>query len=365
MPWSTTTGSNFATRSRWRSKFFNAEDAESAEKLTFGILVDWSELVRFLIAVFLPLLLLCDLCVLCVKKMTDEPWTIGRLLNWTTDFLRDKSAESPRLDAEVLLAHVRGCKRIELYTAFEEPASDELRQKFRELVKQRAGGKPVAYLVGQREFFSLPFEVTPDVLIPRPETELLVVRTLDLAKEPPLAARGGELAIADVGTGSGILAVTLAKRLPKSRVTAIEISTATMAVAQRNATRHGVSERIDWFESDLFASVPADRKFDVIVSNPPYITSAEMKALADDVRRYEPAGALDGGEHGVDVISRLIEQATERLNPGGWLLMEISPTIAARVESLLDAAPGLVRRPTHKDLAGLARVAQAQRAEAS
>ena len=169
--------------------------------------------------------------------MSDAPWTIGRLLNWTTDFLKEKGAESPRLDAEVLLAHVRGCKRIELYTAFEEPASEELRAKFRELVKQRAAGKPVAYLVGHREFFSLPFAVTPDVLIPRPETELLVVRALDLAKpqprvnDPPERDRNDAapeapapkptpaplkpITIADVGTGSGIVAVTLAKHLPQ------------------------------------------------------------------------------------------------------------------------------------------------------
>jgi release factor glutamine methyltransferase len=293
--------------------------------------------------------------------MADEPWTIGRLLNWTTDFLREKGAESPRLDAEVLLAHVRGCKRIELYTAFEEPASDEMRQRFRELVKQRAAGKPVAYLVGQREFFSLPFEVTPDVLIPRPETELLVVRALDLAKQAPLTERQDGIQIADVGAGSGILAVTLAKRLPTSQVTAIDISPAALAVARRNAERHGVVDRIEWIEGDLFANVPADKKFDLIVSNPPYVTTAEMAQLATDVRSYEPALALDGGEQGLDVIDRLIAQAEARLAPDGWLLIEISPTIAARVETLLAAAPRLERRPTQKDLAGLPRVVQAQR----
>jgi release factor glutamine methyltransferase len=293
--------------------------------------------------------------------MPDEPWTIGRLLNWTTDFLREKGADSPRLDAEVLLAHVRGCKRIELYTAFEEPASEELRQQFRELVKQRAAGKPVAYLVGQREFFSLPFEVTPEVLIPRPETELLVVRALDLAKQAPLTERQDGIQIADVGIGSGILAVTLAKRLPSSQVTAIDVSPAALAVAQRNAERHVVTDRIEWFQSDLFASVPADRKFDIIVSNPPYITTAEMAALANDVRRFEPELALHGGEQGTDVISQLIPQAADRLAPEGWLLMEISPTIVANVEGLLDAEPRLERRPTQKDLAGLPRVVQAQR----
>jgi release factor glutamine methyltransferase len=317
--------------------------------------------------------------------MSDAPWTVGRLLNWTTDFLKEKGAESPRLDAEVLLAHVRGCKRIELYTAFEQPASEELRAKFRELIKQRAAGKPVAYLVGHREFFSLPFIVTPDVLIPRPETELLVVRAIDIAKpqprvnDPPVREQSDAdpeipvpkptpappkpITIADVGTGSGIVAVTLAKHLPAAKVTMIDVSPAALKVAQANADRTKVSDRIEAIESDLFAAVPADRKFDLIVSNPPYITSDEMKQLAVDVRRYEPTLALDGGPEGTTVIERLIPQAAERLRSGGWLLMEISPTIVGRVEQLLEADPRLERQPTQKDIAGLARVVQARRKE--
>ena len=320
-----------------------------------------------------------------MSAASDQPWTVGRLLNWTTDFLKEKGAESPRLDAEVLLAHVRGCKRIELYTAFEQPASEELRTKFRELIKQRAAGKPVAYLVGHREFFSLPFTVTPDVLIPRPDTELLVVRALDIAKpqprvnDPPEQSEADDapeaptpkptpappkpIAIADVGTGSGILAVTLAKHLPGASVTMIDVSPAALAVAQQNADRNGVSDRIEAIESDLFAAVPAERKFDMIVSNPPYITSEEMQQLAVDVCRYEPTLALDGGPQGTDVIERLIPQAAERLRPGGWLLMEISPTIVGRVEQLLEADPRLELKPTQKDLAGLARVVQARRKE--
>jgi release factor glutamine methyltransferase len=296
--------------------------------------------------------------------MSDAPWTIGRLLTWTTDFLREKGAESPRLDAEVLLAHARGCKRIELYTAFEDVAPDAVRDKFRGLVKERAAGKPVAYLVGQREFFSLPFEVTSDVLIPRPETELVVVRALDLAKDWAAAGRR-DLAIADVGAGSGILAVTLAKHLPQSRVTAIDVSPAALAVAQRNATRHGVSDRIIWMEGDVLAGVPAAAAFDLIVSNPPYVKTAELAGLADDVRRYEPTLALDGGVEGTTVIERLLPQAAQRLKPGAWLLLEIGPTIVDRVQQLVEATPGFERQATLKDIAGLPRVVQAKRREAS
>jgi release factor glutamine methyltransferase len=290
--------------------------------------------------------------------MSSDPWTIGRLLTWTTDFLREKGADSPQLDAQVLLAHAKGCTRIQLYTIFDEVAPDPLREKFRALVKERAAGKPVAYLVGQREFFSLPFEVTPDVLIPRPETETLVVRALDLAKE---RFKSGALHIADVGTGSGILAVTLAKRLPQARVTAIDVSPKALAVAQRNAEKHAVVEQVTFLEGDVLARTPATPTFDLIVSNPPYVLSGEMATLPADVRNFEPALALDGGEQGTAVIERLLPQAAERLKPGGWLLIEIGPTTAARTESLIDATPALERQPTLKDLARLPRVVQAKR----
>ena len=288
--------------------------------------------------------------------MSEAPWTIGRLLNWTTDFLRDKGADSPRLDAEVLLAHARNCQRIQLYTAFEEPASDELRERFRALVKERAAGKPVAYLVGQREFFSLKFAVTPDVLIPRPETELLVNRALDLFKEQADWQRA-----VDVGVGSGAIAVTLAKHTPRLRIAATDLSEPALAVARRNAQRHKVDDRIAFHAGDLLSTLPPEEKFDVIVSNPPYITTAELAALPADVRNYEPLSALDGGPEGTSVIERLLPQAAQRLRPGGWLLMEISPTIVDRVERLIDETPGLTRRPTTKDLAHLPRIVQAQR----
>lgn len=291
--------------------------------------------------------------------MTDEQaWTIGRLLNWTTDFLREKGADSPRLDAEVLLAHARSCQRIELYTAFEEEAAEPLRESFRELVKRRAAGTPVAYLVGHREFFSMPFQVTPDVLIPRSETELIVVRTLDLAKSQ---ASADSLRIADVGTGSGILAVCCAKHLPKSSVTAIDVSPNALAVAKTNAEQHEVADQIEFVESDLFDKCPSETEFDVIVSNPPYVATHEMAELAPSVREYEPHLALDGGEQGTEVIARLIPQAVQRLKPGGWLLMEVGPYNAQRVEELVIAESGLSLEVTIPDLAGHPRVVQAQK----
>jgi release factor glutamine methyltransferase len=288
----------------------------------------------------------------------DEPWTIGRLLTWTVDYLSRQGAENPRLDAEVLLAAARSCQRIDLYAAYGEVASEELRTTFRDYVGRRAKGTPVAYLVGHKEFYSLDFDVTPDVLIPRPETELVVVALLDQVKGRRDLS-GFE--IADVGTGSGILAVCAAKYVPESRVTAIDISPAALSVARRNAQKHAVAERVEFVESDLFANLPPDVRFDYIVSNPPYVSTAEMAALARDVRDHEPQIALCAGEAGTAVIAPLVEQAVERLRPGGVLIVEISPIIVDEVEQLVREKAALESLPTLRDLAGLPRVVQAVR----
>ncbi len=308
--------------------------------------------------------------------MSAEPWTVGRLLEWTADYLAGHGSDSPRLDAEVLLAHALQCQRIELYTTFDDAPAEPARTAFRDLVRRRAEGTPVAYLVGSREFYSLKFRVTPDVLIPRPETELLVVAALDLANEKGRRGKeeGGSAAsgdrglgtsvpsdIADVGTGSGIIAVCLAKHLSNCRVTASDLSAAALAVAKENARTHGVADRIDFIQSDLFAAIPDGRQFDFIVSNPPYVAESEMERLAPDVRKFEPRNALLAGPRGTEVIERLIPQAAERLRPGGHLLMEISPTIHDAVRKLLESDGHFELGPTIKDLARLPRVVQAKR----
>jgi release factor glutamine methyltransferase len=248
---------------------------------------------------------------------TEQPWTIGRLLDWTAKFLAQKGSESPRLDAEVLLADVLGCERIALYTRYEEEAGDEPRQRYRDLIRRRIEGCPVAYLVGRKEFFSLRFEVNPAVLIPRPDTECVVIECLRLAKSMP------EPTVLDVGTGSGAIAVALAKQHKGARVTATDISAEALAVAQRNATRHGVAERIQFRHGDLLAPLAADERFDFIVSNPPYIPHADIPRLPAGVRDYEPHVALDGGPDGFAVLDRLIDQAQAHLQPEGWLILEI------------------------------------------
>jgi release factor glutamine methyltransferase len=289
-----------------------------------------------------------------------EAWTIGRLLQWTADYLKQHGAENPRLEAEVLLAHARDCKRVELYTSFGDVADDALRTKFRELVKRRAEGVPFAYLAGKREFYSLDFRVTPDVLIPRPETEFLVIALLDLVKAMPQS--DAPIEVADVGTGSGIIAVSVAKHAPRVRVTAIDQSPQALAVARENAERHNVSDRVKLVESDLFAAIPESQRFAIIASNPPYVSEAEYVALSPEVREHEPRAALVAGPTGTEVIERLLPQAAARLQPGGALLLEISPMLQQRVETLVSASGDWQLSPTVKDLAGHARIVVAKKA---
>lgn len=285
------------------------------------------------------------------------------MLEWTADFLKRRGADSPRLDAEVLLAEALNCQRIQLYTAFGDVVDEKPRAAFREFVRRRAEGTPVAYIVGRREFYSLTFQVTPDVLIPRPETEFLVISLLDCARKNKENSGGDaeRLEICDVGTGSGAVAVAAAVHLPQARITALDVCPKALAVARENAKTHRVADRIEFIESDLFQAAPAQRRFDYIVSNPPYVTEAEMAALAPDVRDHEPRGALVAGPRGTEVIERMLPAAVERLQPGGRLLIEISPTIHDAVLQLLAATDGLQPGETVKDLARLPRVVQATR----
>ena len=290
-----------------------------------------------------------------------ETWTVGRLLTWTADYLKKSGSPSARLDAEVLLASARKCERIALYTAFEEIVPDDVRTTFRDLVKRRAAGTPVAYLVGKKEFYSLAFLVTPDVLIPRPETEHLVVTALDLLNKLSLPKGEESRLVADVGTGSGAIAVSLAKHAAGARIVATDISAPALAVARQNAANHGVKERIEFLEMDLLEKLPAERTLDLVISNPPYIGLQEEATLAPQVRDHEPRLALFAGPDGTEIIARLIPQAAERLKTGGYLLMEVSPMIAAAVVDLVGQSQLFEPATVLKDLAGLGRVVQARR----
>jgi release factor glutamine methyltransferase len=286
----------------------------------------------------------------------DTSWTVGALLNWTAKFLANKGSESPRLDAEVLLAHALGCKRIDLYgLRFAETATEAQRQRYRDLVRRRIEGCPVAYLVGRKEFFSLEFEVTPDVLIPRPDTELVVTTCLDLA------GKLAEPRIVDLGTGSGCLAVAVACRHAGTRVTAVDLSPGALAVARRNADRHGVAGRIYFFHGDLFAPLSADEHFDFVLSNPPYIPHDDIRNLAPGVRDYEPHLALDGGPDGYAVLDRLAEQAMDHLVPGGHLIVEIGAPQETEARRRIATHSEYDLSPTIFDHSGHPRVLRARR----
>lgn len=282
---------------------------------------------------------------------TTETWTIGKLLTWTTDYLKKGGSASPRLDAEVLLAHACGRQRIELYTTFDQEPAEEAKVAFRELVRRRHEGTPVAYLVGYKEFYSMQFEVNPDVLIPRPETEHLVVAALDRAKE----FSSQSLQIVDVGTGSGAIAVTVAKQLKNCHMTAIDKSPAALTVARRNAEKHQLGDdRITFVESDLLSALPADATFDLILSNPPYVSQAEFDQLPATVRKFEPQMALVAGPDGSEILARLLVEAQTRLNSRGYCIFEFSPMLNPRLASFVGT--GWDTPLVTKDLAGLARI---------
>jgi release factor glutamine methyltransferase len=283
-----------------------------------------------------------------------EAWTVKRVLEWTTQHLQKHGSDAARLEAEILLAHARKCKRIELYTHYDDVLTDAVRGQMRELVQRRAKREPVAYLVGHREFFSLDFCVTPDVLIPRPDTETLVLEAIAVAKPLPSPR------ILDLCTGSGCVAVALAKQLPAATLTAVDISPAALAIAGQNAVRHGVAGRITFVEGNLFQPLPADQRFDLIVSNPPYVSRAELAQLDDDVGKYEPRLALDGGEDGLDLIRPLVAEAMRWLVPGGWLFVELSVERAPETCAAAEQSGQYQSVEIIKDLAGKPRVLRAR-----
>ncbi|CAD76187.1 MAG TPA: protein-(glutamine-N5) methyltransferase, release factor-specific [Rhodopirellula baltica] len=294
------------------------------------------------------------------ETSNDTPWTVMRLLEWTTDFFRKKGSESPRLDAEILLAHARGCQRIELYTSFDKVPEEEQRVAFRELVRRRGEGAPVAQLVGYREFYSISIRVDENVLVPRPETEHLVIEAIDQIKGR-LSDRPSPTVL-DIGTGSGAIAVAIAKSLPKTQVTAVDISLTALDIAKWNVENLKLSDRVTLLQSDLFDGLEPDQTFDVICSNPPYISQSEYDELPTTVREFEPRGALLSGPDGTEIIARLLNDSVQRLNDGGQLIIELSPMIAGVSKTLAEQNGGYKEIHLIKDLAGHERILSMQKA---
>ena len=271
--------------------------------------------------------------------------TPGDAIAWAVETLRDTS-ETPRLDAEVLLAHTLGWSRARVLSRLQETISDEMLQQFLTLILRRAAREPVAYLVGRKEFYGLEFVVDRRVLVPRPETETLVDAALEWAKQRP-----GPLVIADIGTGSGCIAVALAVHLPQAHIYAIDLSSDALAVARQNVIRHHVDASVTLLTGDLLAPLP--QPVDLLVSNPPYTVLDEVDP---GVRMHEPHLALDGGSDGLAVYRRLFAAAPSALRPGGALMLEIGATQARAVVDLArQAFPEAVIR-VRQDLAGRDRV---------
>jgi len=276
---------------------------------------------------------------------------VGQALSWGIRNLVARGVSSPRLDAELLLSHVLGCSRAGLYARWKEPLKHEMALAYTRLIRRRANFEPVAYLVGHRAFYDVDLEVNPSVLIPRPETEHLVEAALDWALNVK-----GPLRVVDVGTGSGALAVVLARRLPHAQVYAVDISKEALQVARQNARRYGVDVR--FVCSDLLTALPGP--FDLIVANLPYVPRAELDQLAPELW-FEPRVALDGGQDGLLVVQRLIDSLSAYLACRGLALLEIDHRQVAAVLSRLGEKFPEARVHVSKDLAQLDRVIHVER----
>lgn len=280
---------------------------------------------------------------------TKPVWTIIKILNWTKQYFADKGVENPRLDAEILLCAVLKCERIKLYLDFERPLDEQELAQYRNYVARRAKHEPLAYILGEKAFMRNIFKVSRDTLVPRPETELLV-ESLVMASEKINPAPK----ILDIGTGSGAIIVSLLDYLPQAKGVGVDISSGALVTAKENALQIGVADRAAFLLSDLFSAVPENKKFDIIVSNPPYIPAADIAKLAEDVQQ-EPHGALDGGEDGLDFYRRIIAQAPQYLAEEGMLAFEIGIRQSTAVCAMC-CEHGLRAVAVRKDYTGIDRM---------
>lgn len=274
-------------------------------------------------------------------------WTIGALLQWTQQYFAGKGIDSPRLDAEILLAHVLHKERIYLYAHYDEPLNGEELAAYRAMVKKRADRLSVAHILGTKAFMGLDFKVSEDVLIPRPETEMLVETVVT-------AAEGTAPVIIDIGTGSGAIVLSLLHYLPQATGTGVDISTKALAIAAENGRSLGLDDRVTWIESDLFTNVPQG-PYDWIVSNPPYLTQHDMEELQPEVR-HDPALALYGGDDGLDIYRRLAKESPAFVKRGGHCIVEIGAGQTQDVSAIFTADGAYEHEKTVKDYGGIERV---------
>lgn len=286
------------------------------------------------------------------------PWTVLGLMRWSGQYLDSKGVERGRLDAEHLLAHVLGVDRMRLYLDFERPLAPEELERFKPLLLRRARREPLQYIVRRAAFRELELEVGPDVLIPRSETEELVEHVLHWAR----AQGRTDLTALDVGTGSGAIALSLAAEGPFGEVVATDISDEALETAARNAHACGLAERVRFRSGSLFAPLAEDEAFDVVVSNPPYVTEGELEGLQPEVRNWEPRSALVAGADGLAVLGPLVREASGHLRPGGLVAVELSPSQAEAVARLAEETHEYEDIRIRRDLAGRQRVVTMRRA---
>jgi release factor glutamine methyltransferase len=317
-----------------------------------------------------------------------QTWTIQKLLNWVTEYLTGKGIDSPRLSAELLLSHVLALKRIDLYTQFDKPVAKQQLDILHDLVKRAGEQEPIPYLVGKTEFYSLELNVTPDCMIPRPETELLVERAIEFLRNRPdrnstmgntlqkgsisNGARPGTQFVCDLCTGCGCIAVAIAKNYPDARIIATDICDAALAVAAGNVEKHQLKDRITLLCGDLFDPIvpqldvdklvpDSARGFDLIVCNPPYVSTAEYENLDKNVKDYEPKVALFAGVDGLDIYRRVIEKADQFLKPDAALMLEIGYAQGPAVRELLEQTGAFAEIKIEKDLHNNDRIAIAKK----
>jgi len=290
--------------------------------------------------------------------MLPETWTILRILEWTTAYFKSHHLEQPRAAAEILLAHALGVGRVDLYVQYDRCLEVEELGLFKGFIRRRIQREPVAYIVGKKEFWSMDLKVTPDVLIPRPETETLVEAALKIIRTKP---RQAPMKMLDLGTGSGAIVLAMASERPDQSFYAVDRSEKALAIARYNAQTHELDEVITFLQGNWFDPV-RDRKryFDVIVSNPPYIASHEFEDLPPEITQYEPREALEGGPDGLDEIRLIIKHASDHLVPGGWLLFEIGYDQWVAVDGLISAAKTYSDWAVIKDYSGHDRVVKAK-----
>jgi release factor glutamine methyltransferase len=297
-----------------------------------------------------------------------QDWTIQKLLNWVSNYLSEKGVDSPRFSAELLLSHVLEMKRIELYTHFDRHVSKDNLDRLHNLVKRAGQHEPVAYLTGKTEFYSLELNVTPGCMIPRPETELLVQKAIEFLRARPVrnstmrkitqkegisnGARTGPQLVCDLCTGCGCIAVAIAKNFPDAQIFATDISDAALNVAAENLEKYKLQEQVTLLRGDLFdAFVPQldVNRFDLIVCNPPYVSSAEFEKLEKNIKDYEPKSALLAGNNGLDVYRRIVEKVDQFLKPDAALMLEIGYAQGLPVKELLEQSGAFADVRIEKD----------------